>query len=339
MGARLCATRTEYLNSQPAAEPEFALSTPSKTILLVDADERSRRLLDISLQQAGFSVESTDNADVAHSIMEDGGIDLVIYDFALQGLDMVRAVKSTGTWRHVPFFFMATSATTLQKVQGLELGAEEFLTKPLLLSDVVDRARLALARAEKQQSVVGAAGSGALSATALHELLNAVVATGRTGAVRLHHGKLLGTIYFRDGNIIDASCGRDVGEAAIKRLFTWHAGEYETKFVERFDREERIRRQPAEVIQDGLLYASEWEEARRDVGPLDAVYHIEYRSFVGTLGPEVESINGLVRMFDGLRTLEEAIALSDMSDVVALRVVKKLLDAEILQPVAPTQLL
>ena len=79
-------------------------------------------------------------------------------------------------------------------------------------------------------------------------------------------------------------------------------------------------------------YAADWSDAVQSVGSLHAVYSVEYRSFVSQLGKLPEEANALIRTFDGIRTVEEAIAKSDVDDLQALQLIGPLVEAEVLQP-------
>ena len=91
------------------------------------------------------------------------------------------------------------------------------------------------------------------------------------------------------------------------------------------------------MLADAILHAAEYHELLPQVGDGTTVYQVEYRSFATQLGTLPPEANTLIRMFDGHRTLEQAIAQAEVPDLVAMKLVKTLLDANVLEIVQRLQ--
>src|SRR5579862_8088703 len=124
-------------------------SVAKQKLLLVDADPRSVRVLEVSLKKAGYSVTtSTDGLDALAKI-ESLTPDLVLSDTRLPKLDgytLVRKLKDRAEWAGIPVVFLTSQKSIEDKIRGLELGVEDYLTKPIFVRELIARVNLLLAR-------------------------------------------------------------------------------------------------------------------------------------------------------------------------------------------------
>src|SRR6187200_1040237 len=118
-------------------------------LLLVDADPRSVRVLEVSLKKAGYSVTTaTDGAD-ALSKVEFSAPDLILTDTRLPRLDgyeLVRRLKDRPEFAAIPVVFLTSQKSIEDKIRGLELGIEDYLTKPIFVRELIARVNLLLAK-------------------------------------------------------------------------------------------------------------------------------------------------------------------------------------------------
>jgi DNA-binding response OmpR family regulator/tetratricopeptide (TPR) repeat protein len=316
------------------------LSTGSSTILLIDADEQARRLIELSLRKGGYHVMGVGRLADAFDALQTHGAHLVITELGLPdgtGYDLLRAIRDQGQSDSLPVIVATESREATDKVQALESGAAEVLTKPLYIKDVLARIKLLLSRVEEQRNAAGGPDvSGEVGPTTLIELMNAIDLSRKTCAIRVTHGSLSGTLYFEGGELIDAVSEALSGQAAVNRMLTWETGSYRMRYAASTGRPRRVKRPLADILNDAVGYAATWGEAASRVGPLEKVYTVEYRSFVAQLGQLPPEVNSLIRLFDGIRSLEEAVALSEVDDLLALQMVGQLQTARILREVADT---
>jgi two-component system response regulator MtrA len=116
-------------------------------VLLVEDDEAIREVAGLVLERAGFTVTAVGNGrDAVDRVDGDAGIDLIVLDLMLPGLhgfDVCRQVRSTSG---VPIVMLTARADSADVVTGLELGADDYITKPFEPSELVARARAVLRR-------------------------------------------------------------------------------------------------------------------------------------------------------------------------------------------------
>ena len=190
-------------------------------LLLVDADPRSVRVLEVSLKKAGYSVTTAKDGLDALQKVELSTPDLVLSDTRLPKLDgyaFVRRLKEKPEWSHIPVVFLTSQKSVEDKIRGLELGVEDYLTKPIFVRELLARVNLLLARRTQENIVTqkGSSGrthfSGSIQDMAVVDLLQTFEVSRKTGVVHLRNGSAHAQIYFREGKLVDADLGPLRGE-------------------------------------------------------------------------------------------------------------------------------
>lgn len=117
-----------------------------KTILVVDDEPSVRELLRDCLELEGFAVCEAGKGSEIHEQLEHQAIDLITLDLNLggeNGFDLVREIRAS---RNVPIVMITGKGDTIDRVVGLELGADDYIAKPFQLREVVARIRAVLRR-------------------------------------------------------------------------------------------------------------------------------------------------------------------------------------------------
>ncbi len=120
---------------------------PSSTILLVDDEDAIQQLLTYPLQRDGYRVVQARDGEEALARFAAETVDLVVLDIMLpriDGLEVCRRLRSTST---VPIIMLTARDDELDKVLGLELGADDYITKPFSIREFRSRVRALLRRA------------------------------------------------------------------------------------------------------------------------------------------------------------------------------------------------
>jgi DNA-binding response OmpR family regulator len=102
----------------------------SKHILLVDDDALLRRSLAFHLEQAGYKASTAANAEDALELIRQNPADLVILDIGLPGMDGLEALREFQGQFQVPVVFLTARRRELDEVVGIEMGADDYITKP-----------------------------------------------------------------------------------------------------------------------------------------------------------------------------------------------------------------
>lgn len=118
----------------------------STHILLVDDEELLRRSLTFNLEQAGYRVSSAATAEIALTIARRDPPGLILLDIGLPGMDGLEALNVFRRELQAPVIFLTARRRELDQVVGLEMGADDYVTKPFDLDVLLARIKAVLRR-------------------------------------------------------------------------------------------------------------------------------------------------------------------------------------------------
>jgi DNA-binding response OmpR family regulator len=121
----------------------------SRHILLVDDDPLMRRSLAFNLEQAGYRTSAAADAESALQLARRDPPDLILLDIGLPGMDGLDALRSFRDEAHTPVIFVTARRRELDQALGLELGADDYVTKPFDLDVLLARIKAVLRRSER----------------------------------------------------------------------------------------------------------------------------------------------------------------------------------------------
>ena len=130
------------------------------TILVCDDEPDLREMLEEYLCKRGFSVFLAGNADQMRAALETSVPDVILLDINMPGEDGLSALRTLRTENDVPVVMLTAASETIDKIVGLEMGADDYLGKPVDLRELEARIKAVLRRrgAPVTQPVKGAAG-------------------------------------------------------------------------------------------------------------------------------------------------------------------------------------
>ncbi len=297
-------------------------------LLLVDGDAKSLRVMEVSLKKAGFQVTTAIHGKDALEKVQISLPDLVLAETRMpemDGFDLCKVLKSDERFRHIPYVFLTSQKAVESKVKGLETGAEDYLTKPIYIKEVVTRVRMILAKVEKERfekKEQRAGFSGNLSDMGVVDLVQTFEIGRKTGLIQIL-GDRQGTVFFKEGRVIDAELGRLRGENAFYRMLNTFEGQFEVSFAT-VERAERIEVSTQGLLMEGMRRLDEWGRMLEQLPPLETVFELDYGSLADRLAEIPDEVNGLLRLFDGRRTLQRVVEDSDFEDLAALGIISKL---------------
>ncbi|WP_242361268.1 response regulator [Anaeromyxobacter sp. SG17] len=310
-------------------------------LLLVDGDPKSLRVMEVSLKKAGFSVTTAVNGRDALEKCAISPPDLILSDTKMpemDGFELCRRLKEDDRHRGTPFIFLTGQKSVEFKVKGLELGVEDYLTKPIYIKEIVTRVKILLEKREKERlekKDLKASFAGNLSDMGVVDLVQTLEMGKKSGALHVRSKRgALAICYFRDGRIVDCELGGKLsGENAFYRLLNWQDGDFAIEFKP-IDREERIPVSTQGLLMEGMRRIDEWGRIVEQLPALDKVFEIDDALLGERLAEIPDDVNALLRLFDGRRTLEHVVEEADYDDLAAAGVISKLFFEGILREVA-----
>ncbi|MFA9465250.1 MAG: response regulator [Velocimicrobium sp.] len=120
-----------------------------QTILAVDDEEHILELISYNLETAGYRVLKAETGEMALEILKENKVDLVLLDWMLPGIDgieVIQHVRRDDNYRNLPIILLTAKNEEINKVVGLEVGADDFLSKPFGVHELMARIKAVLRR-------------------------------------------------------------------------------------------------------------------------------------------------------------------------------------------------
>ncbi|MEU9791996.1 response regulator [Streptomyces sparsogenes] len=130
-------------------------------VLVVDDEPQIVRALVINLKARKYEVDSASDGATALRLAATRHPDVVVLDLGLPDMDGVEVIKGLRGWTRVPILVLSARQTSDEKVEALDAGADDYVTKPFGMDELLARLRAAVRRAEP----VGAGGAAAVVRT------------------------------------------------------------------------------------------------------------------------------------------------------------------------------
>jgi two-component system response regulator RegX3 len=125
----------------------------SPKVLVVDDEESFVAALAVGLEREGFAVECARDGEEALAKFRNGDPDIILLDVMLpriSGVDVCRTIRATSS---VPIIMVTAKGTETDTVVGLEVGADDYITKPYRMAEVIARIRAVMRRAPHDQTI------------------------------------------------------------------------------------------------------------------------------------------------------------------------------------------
>lgn len=130
-------------------------------ILIVEDEEKIARFVTLELEHEGYQVEHAADGRTAVDLALERDYDLLLLDVLLPQLNGMEVLRRVRKHKDVPVIMVTARDAVMDKVAGLDAGADDYLTKPFAIEELFARIRVALKRAEAVRAASGAVGTGA----------------------------------------------------------------------------------------------------------------------------------------------------------------------------------
>ncbi|MDZ4311862.1 MAG: phosphate regulon transcriptional regulator PhoB [Cypionkella sp.] len=125
------------------------MMAPRPSVLLVEDEPAQRAVLSYNLEAEGFDVRTADNGEDALSLITEEAPDLILLDWMMphvSGIEVCRRLKARPETRGIPIIMLSARSEEVDKVRGLETGADDYVIKPYSVVELMARLRAQLRR-------------------------------------------------------------------------------------------------------------------------------------------------------------------------------------------------
>ena len=126
----------------------------SELILVVDDEKHYRDLIKINLLTEGYDVIEAENGQETLDILNTQQPDLIILDVIMPTMDGLTACKRIRQFSNVPVIFLTALSNEIDRVKGLNLGADDYISKPFSAQELIARVRAVLRRSTSAEQVI-----------------------------------------------------------------------------------------------------------------------------------------------------------------------------------------
>lgn len=124
----------------------------SNKVLVIEDEPDIRKTLEYNLSREGYKVESCGSIEEANTFLENPSYSIILLDLMLpdgSGLDLCRQIKSNSTIQEIPILILTAKDDEVDKVVGFEIGADDYVTKPFSVRELILRVKAILKRNSK----------------------------------------------------------------------------------------------------------------------------------------------------------------------------------------------
>jgi len=228
-----------------------------KKILIIDDEAVNRAILEDYLSDFGYEIYMASNGSEGVDMLAKTTPDLVLLDIKMpdkDGFQTLEEIKRSPGFANIPVLFLSALNRSNLKVKGLELGAEDYITRPFDKAELLARIRAALRRTDLQFQD-GRKMEGDLSDLGLIELLQPFALGKKTAAVKLKD--IDAEVIIEEGLLVHVRQGRFTASDALNRILLVEKGEFSVVFNKI---PANISKQPVELMNammDALAYIDE----------------------------------------------------------------------------------
>ncbi len=210
----------------------------SYRILIVEDEPGMIELLSVALEDEGFIISIANNGQEGLKKVETEEQDLIISDVMMpdmNGYEFCEQLRQNPKTASIPFIFLTAKKDVSDRVRGLNLGADDYISKPFHVVEVVARIKTLMMRVTRTKAAAAPAAaapeteadfSGYLGKMSIGELIQTIYMNRKSGRLVLTDENRKGELIFHDAYVTYAEVDRKKGEEAVYRLLAWKTGQF-----------------------------------------------------------------------------------------------------------------
>ncbi|MCU0644617.1 MAG: response regulator, partial [bacterium] len=313
----------------------------NQIVLVADEDIKNLQILKENLEASGFLVITAPNGNKAWEEIQRTPPKLILTEVNLSGLNgyqLLERLHADPNTASLPLIFLTNQREIQQRVRAFELGAKDYLIKPLHVKEVIAHIRMVLRRLERrkaEQLETYMKFSGRLDQLSLADLIESFGVERKTGILTISNGRRTGHVYFRDGAVVNASMGDFKQETAAYQMFPWRKGYFNMVFRE-IDVADEISTSNLGLLLQGIKRTELREKLISQLSSPKTAFTI---TPTFKLLMEKKKVSGdatnFIDLLDGQRDVEQIIDDSGLDDLTALTRIVRLYQQGFIKPTIP----
>lgn len=244
------------------------------SILAVDDSPVITEMIRDAFSAEGYKVMVAQDGAQALRMALENNPDLIIADISMPGMDgweLCSQIRLNPFTSFIPFIFLTARTEAPDRIRGLQMGADDYLTKPFEMDELIARVHLIFQRMRKTQESMLVRGqrtlSGSTKEMALPDLLQLFGLNQKTGLLRISKlGLPTGRIAFENGKVIKAELGPARGEKALYRLLRWEDAHFDVEPLLNDERDPGLPVSVEETLLEGIRQMDEIAQMEKDLG-------------------------------------------------------------------------
>ncbi len=263
-------------------------------ILIIDDDQTQHLILGEHLKQSGYDVIHAKDGSHGLKILESQKPDLVLLDVqmpVMDGFTTLGLIREKSSFKDIPVLLLTSLVREKLKIKGLELGADDYITKPFNKAELLARVNAALRRVVRNRRTEGVM-EGNLSDLGLSDLLQSMELGSKTASIYLK--EIDGDIFIENGMLIHVRQGFFTGDNALTRVFLLEKGSFSVRFN---DLPANIPRNDAKPLMSVLMgVLADVDEIKDMIRMMGAEGRLLKADSDTAAFPELEKLKGLPAM-------------------------------------------
>jgi response regulator RpfG family c-di-GMP phosphodiesterase len=195
--------------------------------LLVEPDPEETTVLELRMIEQGFEVRIARTADQAMKFLEAGDIEVVVSELDLKpqdGFALLAEARKRDWGKRLPWVILTSRVSSADAKHAFELGAADFMSKPVATDLLVAKLKQIMAREERDRAPRGVGGS--LTEMGLPDIIQVLWHGRKSGSLKIRSGTDQGEIHFVEGAIYNSMWGKLRGEEAFYAMLTLTDGDF-----------------------------------------------------------------------------------------------------------------
>lgn len=240
----------------------------SYRILIVEDEPGMIELLSVALEDEGFNISIANNGHQGLQKVETEDPDLIISDVMMpdmDGYEFCRQLRENPKTATIPFIFLTAKKDVSDRVRGLNYGADDYISKPFHVVEVVARIKTLMLRVRRTKAAAPASAaqeveadfSGDLQKISIGEVVQTIALTKKNGRLVITNNNKVGEMYFHDGIVTYADVERKKGEEAVYRLLSWKVGQFKFE-VGAEPASQNVRKTAESLLMEGMRRLDEY---------------------------------------------------------------------------------